>query len=428
MMFPGAPETYRADVAIEECQLQVKQDVDIWSMGCVYSEVTTWVGHGWNKVLEYRRRRRTEFKEKVGKAGDCFHDGVNMLDTVKQIHYETLTNHRVNDYVMSSVLKDLIGRMMLVNQNRLLAKSVYEESKRIIRSAKTRLGQTTYNIIQHDVGRYPPDVRPPEPMVPPNLPPGQQLSAFIQDPSNYAGQRARLLNNNSPHMTERAHDFHSTPVSGLFPYAHSHSRNTQYENLHFHGYQSNGHSGDQEGPRLAPPRPDRSLLYQRHAQNQVQERQRTFATPDERQNEPLHNNRFSVTAESGLRTLGGSQALRRRNTRNLPLQEPLRSSSDHADHGPFRSSVVVDPSSPLTLGPIAFIPHRQSYSYGDPVAVTPIPRMRAPIQRPPPVLTIKQGLKWKRDKEFGRNSKLNDKELLNGLKGRDHVRRPPICT
>lgn len=38
--FEGAPETCRMDRAIESLDLEVKQEVDIWSMGCVYSEVS----------------------------------------------------------------------------------------------------------------------------------------------------------------------------------------------------------------------------------------------------------------------------------------------------------------------------------------------------------------------------------------------------
>ena len=38
--FEGAPETCRMDRALEGENLQVKQEVDIWSMGCVYSEVS----------------------------------------------------------------------------------------------------------------------------------------------------------------------------------------------------------------------------------------------------------------------------------------------------------------------------------------------------------------------------------------------------
>ena len=36
----GAPETCRMDRALEGVDLEVKQEVDIWSMGCVYSEVS----------------------------------------------------------------------------------------------------------------------------------------------------------------------------------------------------------------------------------------------------------------------------------------------------------------------------------------------------------------------------------------------------
>ena len=37
----GAPETCRMNRALEGENLEVKQEVDIWSMGCVYSEVSS---------------------------------------------------------------------------------------------------------------------------------------------------------------------------------------------------------------------------------------------------------------------------------------------------------------------------------------------------------------------------------------------------
>ena len=49
---PGAPETYRSR-DLEKSHLQVRQAVDIWSMGCIFSEVATWVTEGYSIVREY---------------------------------------------------------------------------------------------------------------------------------------------------------------------------------------------------------------------------------------------------------------------------------------------------------------------------------------------------------------------------------------
>lgn len=209
-MFSGAPETCRSESALEDCDLEVKQEVDIWSMGCVYSEVTTWVGHGWNKVVEYRRRRRTEFKEKICKDGECFHDGRNVLDTVKQIHSETLTNRRVNDHVTPSVLEGLVRQMMIVEGSRLPAKFVFEESKRIIQDAKTKLAETTHNMVQHDKCHSPSQTGHSLPLMPPNLPPDLGLGLAFQSTPDHAGQWASKLSD-SLYTAERAVELNGSP-------------------------------------------------------------------------------------------------------------------------------------------------------------------------------------------------------------------------
>ncbi|KAL1635093.1 hypothetical protein SLS56_001845 [Neofusicoccum ribis] len=55
----GAPECFRVDGVVGSLNISVKQNVDIWSLGCVWSEAAVWVISG--------------------KQG-CFHDGTKVLD------------------------------------------------------------------------------------------------------------------------------------------------------------------------------------------------------------------------------------------------------------------------------------------------------------------------------------------------------------
>ena len=426
-MFSGAPETCRSESALEDCDLEVKQEVDIWSMGCVYSEVTTWVGHGWNKVVEYRRRRRTEFKERICKDGECFHDGRNVLDTVKQIHSETLTNRRVNDHVTPSVLEGLVRQMMIVEGSRLTAKFVFEESKRIIQHAKTKVAETTHNMVQHDKGHFRSQTGHSLPLMPPNLPPDFGLGLALQSMPDQAGHWASKLND-SPYTAERAIELHGSQSSGSSLQGRPYSGGSQYENPYVHESQSTNHAGDSQESPFLPPRPGRVASYPHQPQSRVLENQHTFSILNGRCNEPLHNNRFSTIVETPLNRIDGSQNIRRRDTRNFPLQDPKHSSPENANEDPFRSSVGGDLSNPRTGGLAAAPPSGSPKSPDDAVALaSPTPRNTMPIQLPHPELSVTKGIEWKRGKKLGRKPRLDDEELLEELKGRDHVGYSLLC-
>lgn len=426
-MFSGAPETCRSESALEDCDLEVKQEVDIWSMGCVYSEVTTWVGHGWNKVVEYRRRRRTEFKEKICKDGECFHDGRNVLDTVKQIHSETLTNRRVNDHVTPSVLEGLVRQMMIVEGSRLPAKFVFEESKRIIQDAKTKLAETTHNMVQHDKCHSLSQAGHSLPLMPPNLPPDLGLGLAFQSTPDHAGQWASKLSD-SLYTAERAVELHGSQSNGSSPQGRPYSGASQYENPHVYESQSTNHSGDSQESPFLPPRPGRVASYPHQQPSRVLENQHTFAIPNGRRNELLHNNRFSTIVETPLNRIDGSQNIRRRDTRNFPLQDPEYSSPDYANEDLFRSSVGGDPSNPKTLGLTAAPPPGLPKSHDDAVALaSPTSRNSTSNQLPHPELSVTKGIEWKRGKKLGRKPRLDDEGLLEELKGRDHVGYSLLC-
>ena len=376
----GAPETCRMDRALESENLEVKQEVDIWSMGCVYSEVTTWVGHGWNKVDEYRRRRRVEFKEKTNTDGECFHDGDNTLLTVEQIHTETLSNRRVSDHVTPSVLEDLVQDMMIVNGARLSAKFVFEKSKRIINKAKAKVYETPHPAI--DGGR---------PQMPPNLPPG------FED----IGTR-----NSSPYTGETAHD-RATQSNEFSPNGRPFGPTSQHENFHVRGHQMNDQSGDYREPPVTPTRPGRVSTAPQQSIGQVQQNRHTFTTPNGFQVEPLYNNRFDPIVEDYSAIVDLHQPLPRRETRNLPLQDSPGFSGPAAN---------VSSQNPASNGlPV------QSHPHNGLVASATDPLRTDSDQRRLPVLSVKKGLQWKTDRQYGKKDKLDNEDLFEVLKGRDHV-------
>lgn len=351
-------------------------------------QVTTWVGHGWNKVDEYRRRRRQEFKEKTDTDGECFHDGSNKLDTVEQIHAETLSNRRVSDHVTPLVLEQLVPDMMIVGGSRLTAKFIFESSKRMIIKARAK-GDRTYEVTHH--GKDHATYEGGQPQMPPNLPPGHDI-----------GTR-----DDSPYTVERSYDLGESPSNGFTPNGRHFNATPQHENSFSRRHQLNNRSGDSGEPPFTPTRPGRVFTAPQQSLGPVHQNLYPLATPNGGQMEPLHNNRFGPIVEDDWGKVDVDQPIARRETRNFPLQYQTGASDT-------RAKISADDQSTKGLA-------IQSQPHDGLVASDADPPQTIPEQRRHPVLSIEKGLQWKTDKQHGRYHKLDNEDLLEELKGRDHV-------
>ena len=133
---------------MENCPIHVKQDVDIWSLGCVFSEVATWVVCNWKNVLEYRNQRRyeTELHGRFRTGDYCFHDGQDgLLKCVDHNHHELDTRHvQAHDYVTTHVLKLVKDDMLRpsFNNGRRPASWLYGEADTMLKMVKEGLKPT----------------------------------------------------------------------------------------------------------------------------------------------------------------------------------------------------------------------------------------------------------------------------------------------
>lgn len=137
----GAPEAHRIDRAAGDVQVNVSKRVDIWSLGCIYSEVATWIGHGLPRVEQYQAQRRSEAVSKLNNAdvGDLFHDGEKVLDAVGESHSLIHDSRRVDDFITSRILNDLIGEMLETERERLDAFQAYKKAQKALQAARTEL-------------------------------------------------------------------------------------------------------------------------------------------------------------------------------------------------------------------------------------------------------------------------------------------------
>ena len=120
----------------------VGRSVDVWSLGCVFSEVATWLAHGWQFLKEYRQQRHYELRMKLGSdTGDLFHDGVRVLNTVRDTHNGLQGTSRKDDHVSQDVVA-LITDMMDTSDCRLNSVQAYQKSMKIIERAVARMAPT----------------------------------------------------------------------------------------------------------------------------------------------------------------------------------------------------------------------------------------------------------------------------------------------
>ncbi|KAL8649187.1 MAG: hypothetical protein Q9210_004551 [Variospora velana] len=131
----GAPETYRRHRDSQSVPLQVTTAVDIWSLGCVFSEAAVWVHYGWSRVKEYRRKRSLEIdRETKGdiKGEQIFHWDNRILGTVRDAHQDILGKTSTAHWVVRDLVEQVVGDM-LQHGPRPHAAFVFDKAKRIIK-------------------------------------------------------------------------------------------------------------------------------------------------------------------------------------------------------------------------------------------------------------------------------------------------------
>jgi hypothetical protein len=186
-IFAGAPECYRADDWGEQSDIKVKQNVDIWSLGCVYSEAVRWVAGGYNGLREYRAERKAETDLiRHFRDGDCFHNGEKALKAVHKSHKKTRDSLCWQDHITGPVIDIMIKEMLDVSAGRPTAMQVWLKSQRILDEAQEILdggGDISPRIRELS---YPP--RQPDPPLPPHLPPGMSRDSRQRTLNNRAGE------------------------------------------------------------------------------------------------------------------------------------------------------------------------------------------------------------------------------------------------
>ena len=161
-------------MAFETCPLIVKQDVDIWSAGCVFSEAATWASFGHEKVREYRRRRKEEVRDRGGAHGEhVFHHEGAPLKVVEEFHQGIISRRQSLDAVTRPVLATLVGMMLQTTGSRPNAMTIHVTSKRIITDVERTFDISVTGLQDnHHIGPSNSRRGGHRPVTPPQVPPG----------------------------------------------------------------------------------------------------------------------------------------------------------------------------------------------------------------------------------------------------------------
>ena len=134
----GAPECYRLDDNLYGLAEDVRQSVDIWSLGAIYSEAVVWAGSHKGALLRYRDSRQRETSQlKNFQDQGSFHDGEIVLKTVAVMHKEVMKYRRPTDYISQRVVDMMINDMLGDADERPNTKQLRKKAVNVLEYAKT---------------------------------------------------------------------------------------------------------------------------------------------------------------------------------------------------------------------------------------------------------------------------------------------------
>ena len=420
----GAPETYRLDDTTDSFHVQVRPDVDVWSLGCVFSEAAVWSRYGWDRVLEYRCRRQEEVKQKLGVDGEhLFHDGYDVLKTVQEMHEEITRRPRSIDHVIVEILRFLNDNMLLTeDEPRHTAQQVYHRSKSIINKIreKHRVPATNAPSRKDEEAM---SINDPEgrPMTPPSVPPGY-ISGSAANSHKPIGTRVGTSSSVRP-MSMGSNTSHSPSLQQTLANRRYHSRE-RYDNRqnHQHDNQFGPFQSDSMGLHNLPDPPSPAISYQSSYTDRFNALSINTQDLDSREHRRLHRETMGETSRS--ESIAPDKAsLRRSKTEKNNSSHPGRYSIES-----FPNSISKPPS-PISDPKLPTPPPSSSSNYHGSRSSMNVEHESSPSSKHQqredalerPFLSLTEGLEWKQKRKKGLLCSLHGQENLTYLDERDHV-------
>ncbi|KAI2466238.1 hypothetical protein F4781DRAFT_424218 [Annulohypoxylon bovei var. microspora] len=135
--FYSSPESSHHASYHENAPNTINTRADIFSFGAVLSEASAWVKGGPDEIVRYHEQRRAYHRKTRAFRGNdyegCFHDGVNRLHVVDEVH-TIIRNHcnSVNDLITPRIVDIIEKHMLLSNANdRSNARQLHEKFQQV---------------------------------------------------------------------------------------------------------------------------------------------------------------------------------------------------------------------------------------------------------------------------------------------------------
>lgn len=394
----GAPECYRFDQFMESSPIHIGQTVDSWSLGCVFSEVATWVVHGREGLEAYRQMRDNETNQLDNfRDGRAFHDGENVLQCVGKMHHKVLQNMRLSDHVTGPVVKHMISEMLVEVDGRPSAKQLWSKSHRILKAADAELKSTEREPTEHDEQ---PESKVP-PVTPPDLPPSlserncrrkvPRQRSLVKQPFLPRSATYNVLapeHFSSPHSQE-----YESPeeIDSTGPTPLTSPQDTQSDSNNHHQRLSSHYDIHRSPSRIEQSQVADSPTLQ------VKSRKRG-STRDSRQGSNNAENRSPFGAPLGLNIRQVKEA--------SSTQPPMENHFTPQTHSDQWQSQPAQKAHTMT---------------------SPLPPAEPHVRRELPYISLAEAENWMLNKQYHGKSypSLEHKELLDELSRRDHVRHIP---
>lgn len=394
-------------------------------MGCVLSEVITWVTEGPKKLREYRRRRPEEVGKAFATSEDRFHSNGEVLDTVNQLHDELMENRRIHDHVTPTIIQRLI-HSSIVKDHRLRASAhqLSDQSSRILGEAQKKLdrGQlsgpapTPYHTVSDGAldrkKRLPPNW-------PPHLTSTSSTGTFELETEN--SNLGQMSGHRIPSKAFPGRDLHSEWVQNRGTQEPVHNPHTGNCELPMSSERSQARY---QLPSFPSPRSEHILSHPISSSMQRQQDTRSFVDAAQLAEAWSHNNPLGIIADNHDNTQASYSPLRSRQNRHSATiagglafrpstHGDISIMPDLRDSDPFVNSGVA------SSHPLPEIPDRDGQFSS---------RFRpARNDRPHPHMSVNEGLPIKWAREHGRNARYPDQDLVQTLdavlRKRDHVCR-----
>lgn len=147
MMILGAPETSRLDYVSAMTKIRVDQNVDIWSLGCIYSETLRWLADGKLGIAAYQQERREEIQELLGieLVDYFFHNGYIALEAVRRSNRKAVKKIQQENKAttITGEVMSMVADMLVEVKYRPTAELLWRKQLRIVEAARSELDEST---------------------------------------------------------------------------------------------------------------------------------------------------------------------------------------------------------------------------------------------------------------------------------------------